>query len=214
MTVNDWCIDLPTGALDVDRAQAMLRAYRCGEATHGHRGRVAGHAPCGRAALLGIASVGLFPAARGRHAPAARSDPLRTHPAPPSRRRRTAPLDLIRHATAGSSRQEGYVWFRQGIWLFRKNPLAFLMLLFIYLTLRSSRSSAAVRHHRAAGGTPGINVGVMTACHDVIQSKRVLPTVPLAGFRSNASRPCGICSCWAASTRRWCSLSLIATLAG
>ncbi|CAG2151230.1 Homoserine kinase [Cupriavidus campinensis] len=27
VTVNDWCIDLPTGALDVDRAQAMLRAY-------------------------------------------------------------------------------------------------------------------------------------------------------------------------------------------
>jgi hypothetical protein len=31
------------------------------------------------------------------------------------------------------SAKEGYVWFRQGVWLFRKNPLAFLMLLFIYL---------------------------------------------------------------------------------
>jgi hypothetical protein len=27
----------------------------------------------------------------------------------------------------------GYVWFRQGIWLFRKNPLAFLTLFFAYL---------------------------------------------------------------------------------
>ena len=27
----------------------------------------------------------------------------------------------------------GYVWFRQGIWLFRKNPLAFLTLFFTYL---------------------------------------------------------------------------------
>jgi homoserine kinase type II len=27
VTVNDWCIDLATGALDVPRAQAMLRAY-------------------------------------------------------------------------------------------------------------------------------------------------------------------------------------------
>ena len=27
VTVNDWCIDLPTGALDDDRARALLRAY-------------------------------------------------------------------------------------------------------------------------------------------------------------------------------------------
>ena len=27
----------------------------------------------------------------------------------------------------------GYVWFRQGIWLFRKNPLAFLTLFFTFL---------------------------------------------------------------------------------
>jgi len=27
VTVNDWCIDLPTGALDAGRTQAMLRAY-------------------------------------------------------------------------------------------------------------------------------------------------------------------------------------------
>ena len=27
----------------------------------------------------------------------------------------------------------GYVWFRQGIWLFRRNPLAFITLFFTYL---------------------------------------------------------------------------------
>ena len=27
----------------------------------------------------------------------------------------------------------GYVWFRQGIWLFRRNPLAFLTVFFAYL---------------------------------------------------------------------------------
>jgi homoserine kinase type II len=27
VTVNDWCIDLPTGVLDIDRARAMLQAY-------------------------------------------------------------------------------------------------------------------------------------------------------------------------------------------
>lgn len=27
MTVNDWCVDLATGALDAERMRAMLRAY-------------------------------------------------------------------------------------------------------------------------------------------------------------------------------------------
>ncbi|MFP6561002.1 homoserine kinase [Paraburkholderia sp. B3] len=28
VTVNDWCVDLPTGALDLPRAEALLRAYQ------------------------------------------------------------------------------------------------------------------------------------------------------------------------------------------
>jgi len=28
---------------------------------------------------------------------------------------------------------DGYVWVRQGFWLFKKNPLAFLMLVFLYV---------------------------------------------------------------------------------
>jgi hypothetical protein len=28
---------------------------------------------------------------------------------------------------------DGYLWIRQGLWLFKKNPLAFLMLVFLYI---------------------------------------------------------------------------------
>ena len=29
--------------------------------------------------------------------------------------------------------KEGYTWIRQGIWLFKQNPLGFLMLVFMYV---------------------------------------------------------------------------------
>ena len=29
--------------------------------------------------------------------------------------------------------QEGYVWVRQGVWLFKQYPLGFLMLVFMYV---------------------------------------------------------------------------------
>ena len=29
--------------------------------------------------------------------------------------------------------KEGYTWIRQGIWLFKQNPLGFLMLVFMYI---------------------------------------------------------------------------------
>ncbi|CAG9175033.1 hypothetical protein LMG23992_02848 [Cupriavidus laharis] len=82
--------------------------------------------------------------------------------------------------------KEGYVWFRQGIWLFRKNPLAFLMLLFIYLIAAQLAIVVPLIGIIALlVVTPGLSVGVMTACREVIQNKRVLPTVLLAGFRTN-----------------------------
>ncbi|MFZ4056168.1 MAG: hypothetical protein ACOYJ4_08455, partial [Polynucleobacter sp.] len=31
--------------------------------------------------------------------------------------------------------QQGYIWIRQGIWLFKQNPLGFLMLVFLYIFL-------------------------------------------------------------------------------
>ena len=29
--------------------------------------------------------------------------------------------------------RDGYLWIRQGFWLFKKNPLAFFMLIFLYI---------------------------------------------------------------------------------
>jgi len=85
--------------------------------------------------------------------------------------------------------KEGYVWFRQGVWLFRKNPLAFLMLLFIYLiTAQLAIFVPLIGVIALLVATPGLSVGIMTACREVIQNKRVLPTVLLAGFRTNGKQ--------------------------
>lgn len=71
--------------------------------------------------------------------------------------------------------KEGYVWFRQGIWLFRKNPLAFLMLLFIYLIAAQLAIVVPLIGIIALlVVTPGLSVGVMTACREVIDRKSVV----------------------------------------
>ncbi len=82
----------------------------------------------------------------------------------------------------------GYVWFRQGIWLFRRNPLAFLTLFFAYLLAMTLISSIPL-----IGGVlplifiPGVAVGFMAACRDTIASKPVFPTILIDGFRSYGS---------------------------
>ncbi|MEQ5843979.1 hypothetical protein BWP39_28705 [Paraburkholderia acidicola] len=79
----------------------------------------------------------------------------------------------------------GYVWFRQGIWLFRKNPLAFLTLFFAYLLVMTLISRVPF-----VGGVlplvfvPGVAVGFMAACRDTIAGKPVFPTILIDGFRS------------------------------
>jgi hypothetical protein len=83
----------------------------------------------------------------------------------------------------------GYVWFRQGIWLFRRNPLAFLTLFFAYLLAMTAISLIPF-----IGGVlplmliPGIAVGFMSACRDTIAGKPVLPTILVDGFRSYGSQ--------------------------
>lgn len=85
--------------------------------------------------------------------------------------------------------KEGYVWFRQGVWLFRKNPLSFLLLLFIYLIVAQLAIYIPLLGIIALLVlTPGLSVGIMTACREVIQNKRVMPTVLLAGFRANGKQ--------------------------
>ncbi|RDK00162.1 BPSS1780 family membrane protein [Paraburkholderia lacunae] len=79
----------------------------------------------------------------------------------------------------------GYVWFRQGIWLFRKNPLAFLTLFFTYLLVMTLVAQIPV-----IGGVlplvfiPGVAVGFMAACRNTIAGKPVFPTILVDGFHS------------------------------
>ncbi|GAB7535809.1 BPSS1780 family membrane protein [Burkholderia sp. 22PA0099] len=79
----------------------------------------------------------------------------------------------------------GYVWFRQGVWLFRRNPLAFITLFFTYLLAMMIVSLVPV-----IGAAlpllfiPGISVGFMAACRDAVAGKPVMPTILLDGFRS------------------------------
>ncbi|AKM29317.1 hypothetical protein AB870_02975 [Pandoraea faecigallinarum] len=82
--------------------------------------------------------------------------------------------------------KSGYVWLRQGIWLFRKNPLAIMSLLFAYLF-----GTLVVSFVPVVGGlislvlVPGLSVGFMAACRDIIKNKQVLPQVLLDGFRGH-----------------------------
>ncbi|WP_174908628.1 BPSS1780 family membrane protein [Burkholderia diffusa] len=82
----------------------------------------------------------------------------------------------------------GYVWFRQGIWLFRRNPLAFITLFFTYLLAITLVSMVPV-----IGAAlpllfiPGIAVGFMAACRDTVAGKPVMPTILIDGFRSYGS---------------------------
>ncbi|MDI9701439.1 hypothetical protein QM312_36585, partial [Burkholderia cenocepacia] len=76
----------------------------------------------------------------------------------------------------------GYVWFRQGIWLFRRNPLAFITLFFTYLLAITLVSMVPV-----IGSAlplvfiPGIAVGFMAACRDTVAGKTVMPTILVDG---------------------------------
>lgn len=81
--------------------------------------------------------------------------------------------------------RDGYVWFRQGLWLFRKNPLAFLMLLFIYLmALQLAIFIPLIGIIAALVLNPGLFVGIMTACRDVIQNRRISPGILVSAFRT------------------------------
>lgn len=82
----------------------------------------------------------------------------------------------------------GYVWFRQGIWLFRKNPLAFLTLFFAYLLVMTLIAQVPlIGAALPLVFVPGVAVGFMAACRDTIAGKPVFPTILIDGFRSYGS---------------------------
>jgi hypothetical protein len=78
----------------------------------------------------------------------------------------------------------GFAWFRDGVALFRRNPLAFLMIFIAYWF-----ALMAVSLVPYLGGilpllfVPGIAVGFMSASRDALADKPINPTILVDGFR-------------------------------
>ncbi len=82
----------------------------------------------------------------------------------------------------------GYVWFRQGLWLFCRNPFAFLTVFFAYLFVMTLISRVPlIGLFLPLLFIPGIAVGFMAACRNTIAGKPVWPTILVDGFRSYGS---------------------------
>jgi hypothetical protein len=81
--------------------------------------------------------------------------------------------------------KEGYTWIRQGIWLFKQNPLGFLMLVFMYVFVAQLAVIVPVIGVFAVLLlTPTLSVGFMTACRQAIQKERIRPSVYLIALQS------------------------------
>ncbi|WP_426397692.1 BPSS1780 family membrane protein [Ralstonia sp. R-29] len=81
--------------------------------------------------------------------------------------------------------KQGYVWLRQGVWLFRKNPIAFLLLTMLYtFAALTTQLLLPVLSLLLVALAPGIFVGYMSACRDTVAGKPIGPGSLLAGFRA------------------------------
>ncbi|MBU3561270.1 BPSS1780 family membrane protein [Polynucleobacter hallstattensis] len=81
--------------------------------------------------------------------------------------------------------KEGYTWIRQGIWLFKQNPLGFLMLVFMYIFVAQLAVLVPVIGIFAVLLlTPTLSVGFMTACRLAIQKERIRPSVYVIALQS------------------------------
>ena len=81
--------------------------------------------------------------------------------------------------------REGYTWIRQGVWLFKQNPLGFLMLIFLYVFLAQLAVLVPlIGIFAVLVLTPTISVGFLTACRKAIQKERIRPQVYLAALQS------------------------------
>ena len=84
--------------------------------------------------------------------------------------------------------QQGYIWIRQGIWLFKQNPLGFLMLVFLYIFLvQLAILIPIVGVFAILLITPSLQFGFMTGCRQTIQKIRLSPLVYLVGLRSSGA---------------------------
>ena len=81
--------------------------------------------------------------------------------------------------------KQGYVWLRQGAWLFRKNPIGFLLLsiipAFVIMFTLAFLPPALLLLQVLA---PAVLVGFMSACRDAVAGKPIGPSALLAGFRA------------------------------
>ena len=83
--------------------------------------------------------------------------------------------------------KEGYTWIRQGIWLFKQNPLGFLMLVFMYVFVAQLAVLVPVIGVFAVLLlTPTLSVGFMTACRQAIQKERIRPSVYVIALQSSS----------------------------
>ncbi len=81
--------------------------------------------------------------------------------------------------------KEGYTWIRQGIWLFKQNPLGFLMLVFMYVfAAQLAVIIPVIGVFIVLLLTPTLSVGFMTACRQAIQKERIRPMVYLIALQS------------------------------
>jgi len=81
--------------------------------------------------------------------------------------------------------KEGYTWIRQGIWLFKQNPLGFLMLVFMYVfAAQMAVIIPVIGVFAVLLLTPTLSVGFMTACRQAIQKERIKPSVYIAALKS------------------------------
>ncbi len=81
--------------------------------------------------------------------------------------------------------KEGYTWIGQGIWLFKQNPLGFLMLVFMYVFVAQLAVIVPVIGVFAVLLlTPTLSIGFMTACRQAIQKERIRPSVYLIALQS------------------------------
>lgn len=80
----------------------------------------------------------------------------------------------------------GYLWFRQGISIFRRNPLIFITLFFAYLfAMRLISLPPVIGYALLMLVIPGVSVGFLAASRDVLDGKIAFPTVLISGFRSH-----------------------------
>jgi hypothetical protein len=81
--------------------------------------------------------------------------------------------------------KEGYTWIRQGIWLFKQNPLGFLMLVFMYVfSAQLAVMVPIIGVFTVLLLTPTLSVGFMTACRQAIQKERIRPSVYIVALQS------------------------------